>query len=154
MTTAGSSKTSPAKSTPAKAAPAKAAKKAAEPAFDFAAIPVADGAAPTRQGSRTAGPNPFIDHLRASAAERTDKGKGAWIGKGKTLTVPLAAAKQAVNLIRYAANRLNMGAAVSDIEDKTYHRPGGMVQINFAAKNRKLKKTAPAAPAAPATPAS
>lgn len=134
-----------AKAAPAKATPAKAAKAAPAVEFDFTAIPVTDGTAPTRQGSRTAGPNPFMDHLRDSMASRTDKGKGAWMGKGKTLTVPKAAAKQAVNLIRYAANRLNIGAAVSDIEDAAYHRPGGMVQINFAAKNRKVKKTAAAA---------
>lgn len=131
-------------STPTKATPAKKADAAKTPAkrtqtadYDFSGIQVADGDAPTRTGSRTAMPNPFVNHLKASADKRTDKGKGAWIGGGKTLTVPEKQAKAAVNLIRYAANALKLGVTVSETPVA-----GSKVRIDFAAKNRKQKRTA------------
>lgn len=105
--------------------------------FDFSGIQVSDGTAPTRTGSREAMPNPFVDHLKASADKRTDKGKGTWIGGGKTLTVPEKQAKAAVNLIRYAANKLNLGVTVAETSVA-----GNKVRIDFAAKNRKQKRTA------------
>lgn len=128
----------------AKATPAKsdskgkngATKRTQTADFDFSGVTVADGAAPTRTGSREAMPNPFLDHLRASSDKRTDKGRGTWIGQGKTLTVPEKQAKAAVNLIRYAANRLNIGVTVAETPVA-----GNKVRIDFAAKNRKQKRT-------------
>jgi len=125
--------------TPAKNAakdPKNGAKRTQTADYDFSGIQVTDGAAPTRTGSRTAIPNPFIGHLEASAAKRTDKGKGTWLGQGKTLTVPEKQAKAAVNLIRYAANKLGHGVTVSETAVA-----GNKVRIDFAAKNRKQKRT-------------
>lgn len=119
-----------------KKATGNGAKRTQTADFDFSGITVADGTAPTRTGSREAMPNPFVAHLEASAAKRTDKGKGAWIGQGKTLTVPEKQAKAAVNLIRYAANRLNLGVTVAETPVA-----GSKVRIDFAAKNRKQKRT-------------
>lgn len=127
--------------TPAKKAAKKAASKPPAPPFDFTAIQVTDGAAPTRTGSREALPNPFVDHLKKSADAKTNRPGGGWIGQGKQVTVPAVQADQVVNLIRYAANRLGLGVTVSDHNDASYKRPNGMVQINFAAKNRKQKRT-------------
>jgi hypothetical protein len=127
-----------AKATPAKKADAakNAPKRTQTADYDFTGIQVTDGTAPTRTGSRPAMPNPFVDHLKASADKRTDKGKGTWIGGGKTLTVPEKQAKAAVNLIRYAANALHLGVTVSETPVA-----GNKVRIDFAAKNRKQKRT-------------
>lgn len=130
--------TTPAKTTasPAKKADKNASKRSQTADYDFSGIQVSDGDAPTRTGSREAMPNPFLDHLKASADKRTDRGKGTWIGGGKTLTVPEKQAKAAVNLIRYAANRLNLGVTVAETSVA-----GNKVRIDFAAKNRKQKRT-------------
>ncbi|HVI71730.1 MAG TPA: hypothetical protein VM656_09625 [Pyrinomonadaceae bacterium] len=130
--------TAPAKATAtlAKKADKNAAKRTQTADFDFSGVTVADGEVPTRTGSRVAMPNPFVDHLKASAEKRTDRPNGAWVGGGKTLTVPEKQVKTAVNLIRYGANRLGFGVTIAETP-----QPGGKVRIDFAAKNRKAKRT-------------
>lgn len=137
---------------PAKKTAQKAAK--APSTFDFNSLTVADGNVPQRSNGRAAGPNPFVAHLQDSMAVRTPRTSGGWVGKGKTVTVPKDVAKDVVNLLRYAANKLGIGVTITDIEDAKQTRPGNKIQIDFAAKSRKLKKpAAPTTPAAPAAPA-
>jgi hypothetical protein len=134
--------TTPTKATPTKAPAKKAPTKKTAPALDFTSLEVTDTETPIRAGrANSTGPNPFENHLKASAEKKTDRPKGAWVGSAKAVTVPKEHAKSVVNLIRYAANRLNMGSAISDLDDPNLQRAGGKVQINFAAKSRKQKRT-------------
>lgn len=127
--------------TPAKKAAAPV--KATKPALDLGSLKVEAADAPKRSGGRTAGENPLVAEMQDSWANRkfshkvkTDDGtRDAYIGSGKQVTVPLAHKQAVTNLIRNAANRLDLGSAI-DYTDV----PGGKVRIRFAAKSRKQKR--------------
>lgn len=132
------------KQTAATAPAKKTAPRTAPSDYDFSSLTVADSAAPVRAGGRNARPNPFVAHLESSMAGKsqrpTKENANAWIGAGKSVTVPKQHAQEVINLLRYGANKLNIGVTVTDVEDPTLQRPKGTVEIRFAAKSRKQKR--------------
>jgi hypothetical protein len=124
-------------------------------ALDLSALSVTDAPAPERETSgRERRENPFDVHMKASADNKTDKGDGRWVGAGKAVTVPRAAATEVSNLLNYAANHLHVGVTkVFETNDKAPEKPltgwrygvkdvpRGQVRVRFAAKSRKQKRS-------------
>lgn len=131
---------------------AKKTPKVQGPALDLSTLSVTDAPAPSRTG-RDRRDNPFTDVLVASSNNRTAQPNGAWKGAGKAVTVPKANVTEVVNLIRYAANTLQMGSSVAyDTRDKAPAEPqsgwnygvndvpAGSVRIRFCSKSRKASR--------------
>lgn len=131
------------KTTDTKTAPAQ--KKDDAPALDFSTLTVTTAEAPQRTGGgRRATVNPMMTHMQDSWNARKEWGNRkdengtpytVYLGEGREVTVPKANVQQVLNLIRMAANKLNLGSVTQE-EDV----PGGKVRISFAAKTRKRNK--------------
>lgn len=130
-------------------------------AFDVSAMKATKAAVPARQGSRTTrdlGPNPWLDpswpfNLQASYDQNTAfdvpvKGtielKPATRGKpkerGESVEKLTGDAYNAVALIRDAADKLDLGAAIRTYVDKTPEGkaiPKGVVIVRYAGQKRK-----------------
>jgi hypothetical protein len=122
--------------------------------FDFTALTPETVPAPVRQGGgRTRKDNPFDKWLQESMESKTvtgtRNGTETWVGEGRRIAVPSHdAAKEASNLIRYAANALNVGASVelTDANGNRIVKVGDLVTgkaekvtITFAAKSRRQR---------------
>lgn len=121
-----------------------------KPAFDFSTL--APEVAELPKQNRDAKPNPFVDYLAESYAEWSeDNSKG-----GRKVTVPAAHATEVRNLIRRAADGLNIGSRVVLLDSKgatiDQREPAkfpksGNVTVMYCGRNRKARKStdAPAA---------
>lgn len=151
-------KTQPAPvSAPVKSAPAPVAERKPESAaaaasrvapLNLAALTFTDAPAPVRKSSRTKGDNPLTKVLSASW-EAVDQREGSPTkgqlyrdfqngkGAGKAVTVPTSQAQEVVNMIRYAANDLEIGSTIVATDN-----PNKTTTINFAAKKRRANHKA------------
>lgn len=113
--------------------------KVAKPELDFSSLTVETAEAPRVQRKGSDKPNPFAQHVGDSWASKTvlrkSKDGDVFIGAGRQVIVPTVNAGEAVNLIRRAAAKANLGVAVA-----TEDMPGGKTRVRFAAKARKVSR--------------
>lgn len=132
--------------TPARPAESKAAAASRVAPLDLSALSFADAPAPVRKSSRSKADNPLTKVLQASwdAVDTRDGSptKGQLYrdfqngkGSGKSVTVPRSQAQEIVNLVRYAANDLELGSTIV-----TNDNPNGTTTITFAAKRRRANR--------------
>lgn len=143
--------------------------------FSFSGLSIEDADVPKGQ-RRGLTDNPMVAQIKLSASKRTNKEDGTWIGAGRAFTLQNAAdAIPAVNAIRNAADRENVGARVALTGAKgetltiqslgskkngderakggTLHvmhgekKYTGTVKVTFAAKSKNARKPKPAAKA-------
>jgi hypothetical protein len=132
--------------------------------LDFSALSFADVETPTRatNGGATADPA-LVAALKASTDGKTNRPDGAWIGKGKGVTVPRSQVGAVVAGLRLAGEALAVGVTISywvkgvqakpaDVLGVSKSRDGSRaaqvptvpantnVQVRFAAKSPKRTK--------------
>lgn len=95
---------------PAATVPTATATAPAKPAFSFAGLSIQDAELPATRV--TEADNELLPAFRDSFANKTAKGEGKWIGKGKSLTIPAEQVPNFERLVRQCAELLGCGSMI------------------------------------------